>query len=150
MAPEPGGPVDARTIVRGAYAVASDAYRGDAFVLDATSGYAHWLRRLERRLAAGARVLDLGCGNGIPVARELRRCAARDRRRGHRTRERRARVRGADRPPRRWSARTMKFDYSKWRGPRPEDVAFIKQLMDIYRNLLLQTGGDADEALRWM
>ena len=44
----------------------------------------------------------------------------------------------------------MRFDYSKWRGPRPEDVQFIKQLMEIYRNLLLQTGGDADEALRWM
>src|SRR5438132_4958180 len=44
----------------------------------------------------------------------------------------------------------MQFDYSKWHGPRPEDTAFIKQLMEIYRNLLLQTGGDADEALRWM
>src|SRR5260221_625970 len=44
----------------------------------------------------------------------------------------------------------MHFDYSKWRGPRPEDLEFLKQLMEIYRNLLLQTGGDADEALRWM
>ena len=44
----------------------------------------------------------------------------------------------------------MRFDYSKWQGPRPEDVQFIKQLMDIYRNLLLQTGGDVEEALRWM
>jgi len=44
----------------------------------------------------------------------------------------------------------MRFDYSKWQGPRPEDLQFIKQLMEIYRNLLLQTGGDADEALRWM
>jgi uncharacterized protein with von Willebrand factor type A (vWA) domain len=44
----------------------------------------------------------------------------------------------------------MRFDYSKWQGPRPEDVEFLRQLMDIYRNLLLQTGGDADEALRWM
>jgi uncharacterized protein with von Willebrand factor type A (vWA) domain len=44
----------------------------------------------------------------------------------------------------------MRFDYSKWRGPRPEDVQFLKQLMEIYRNLLLQTGGDVDEALRWM
>ena len=44
----------------------------------------------------------------------------------------------------------MRFDYGKWQGPRPEDVEFIKQLMDIYRNLLLQTGGDVDEALRWM
>ena len=44
----------------------------------------------------------------------------------------------------------MRFDYRKWQGPRPEDVAFIKQLMEIYRNLLLQTGGDVEEALRWM
>ncbi len=44
----------------------------------------------------------------------------------------------------------MLFDYSKWKGPRPEDLQFQKQLMEIYRNLLLQTGGDVDEALRWM
>ena len=40
----------------------------------------------------------------------------------------------------------MRFDYSKWKGPKPGDEAFLKQLMDIYRNLLLQTGGDVDEA----
>ncbi len=44
----------------------------------------------------------------------------------------------------------MRFDYSRWQGPRPEDLQFIRQMMEIYRNLLLQTGGDADEALRWM
>jgi uncharacterized protein with von Willebrand factor type A (vWA) domain len=44
----------------------------------------------------------------------------------------------------------MRFDYQKWRGPRPEDVQFIRQLMEIFRNLLLQTGGDVEEALRWM
>ncbi len=44
----------------------------------------------------------------------------------------------------------MRFDYTKWQGPRPEDVEFIRQLMQIFRNLLLQTGGDVDEALRWM
>jgi uncharacterized protein with von Willebrand factor type A (vWA) domain len=44
----------------------------------------------------------------------------------------------------------MQFDYSKWKGPRPEDVEFVRQLMEIYRNLLLQTGGDVEEALRWM
>jgi len=44
----------------------------------------------------------------------------------------------------------VRFNYSKWQGPRPQDLQFIKQLMEIYRNLLLQTGGDADEALRWM
>ena len=44
----------------------------------------------------------------------------------------------------------MQFDYSRWKGPRPEDLEFIKQLMEIYRNLLLQTGGDVEEALQWM
>lgn len=44
----------------------------------------------------------------------------------------------------------MRFDYSKWRGPRPDDLEFMRQLMEIYRNLLLQTGGDVEEALRWM
>src|SRR6266436_6562989 len=44
----------------------------------------------------------------------------------------------------------MRFDYTKWQGPRPEDLQFIQQLMEIYRNLLLQTGGDAEEALKWM
>jgi uncharacterized protein with von Willebrand factor type A (vWA) domain len=44
----------------------------------------------------------------------------------------------------------MRFDYTRWKGPRPEDVRFLEQLMDIYRNLLLQSGGDVDEALRWM
>ena len=44
----------------------------------------------------------------------------------------------------------MRFDYGKWEGPRPGDLAFLRQLMEIYRNLLLQTGGDVDEALRWM
>jgi Ca-activated chloride channel homolog len=44
----------------------------------------------------------------------------------------------------------VRFDYSKWHGPRPEDIEFIKQLMDMYRQILLQTGGDVDEALRWM
>jgi uncharacterized protein with von Willebrand factor type A (vWA) domain len=44
----------------------------------------------------------------------------------------------------------MLFDYSKWQGPGPKDLQFQKQLMEIYRNLLLQTGGDVEEALRWM
>jgi len=44
----------------------------------------------------------------------------------------------------------MLFDYSKWKGPRPEDLQFRKQLMEIFRNLLLQTGGNVEEALHWM
>jgi len=44
----------------------------------------------------------------------------------------------------------MRFDYTRWRGPRPGDLEHLRQLMEIYRNLLLQTGGDVDEALKWM
>jgi uncharacterized protein with von Willebrand factor type A (vWA) domain len=44
----------------------------------------------------------------------------------------------------------VRFDYSRWKGPRPGDLEQMRQLMDIYRNLLLQTGGDVDEALKWM
>lgn len=60
----------ARAIVRAGYTLASGAYRGDDFPL-AGSRYAHWLRRFLARLPERARVLDLGCGNGLPVAREL-------------------------------------------------------------------------------
>ena len=60
-------PVD---MVRDGYDRASLAYRGDTCDLE-QSGYGHWLRRLEPRLESGARVLDLGCGCGIPVAHEL-------------------------------------------------------------------------------
>jgi len=44
----------------------------------------------------------------------------------------------------------MRFDYSRWKGPKPGDAEHLRQLMEIYRNLLLQTGGDVDEALKWM
>ena len=35
----------------------------------------------------------------------------------------------------------MHFDYTRWQGPNPGDMERMRQLMDIYRNLLLQTGG---------
>lgn len=63
-------PADPRALVRDGYDRASHAYRGDDFPL-AGSGYAHWLAELAKRVPAGARVLDLGCGNGVPVARAL-------------------------------------------------------------------------------
>jgi len=63
--------VEPRQLVRAGYDRASLAYRGDEFELDPRSGYAHWLRRLDRLILPGSRVLDLGCGNGLPVAREL-------------------------------------------------------------------------------
>lgn len=63
---------DPRTLVREAYERASHAYRGDEFDY-AGSGYAYWLDRFMARLSPGARVLDAGCGNGLPTARELAR-----------------------------------------------------------------------------
>lgn len=61
---------EAKRIVIEGYALASHAYRGDTFELRG-SGYAHWLSRVTPGLVAGARVLDLGCGCGVPVAAEL-------------------------------------------------------------------------------
>lgn len=63
---------DPKEIVRRGYDTVSHAYRGDEE--DASCAPYHaWLDEvlpLERR---GARVLDLGCGNGVPVARRLAR-----------------------------------------------------------------------------
>lgn len=36
------------------------------------------------------------------------------------------------------------------RGPRPHDFEAIEQPTGIHRSLMLETGGGADEAPRWM
>jgi SAM-dependent methyltransferase len=64
---------DPKTIIREGYDRASYAHRGDEFAFS-RSGYAHWLSRITRGLAERSRVLDLGCGCGIPASRELARC----------------------------------------------------------------------------
>ncbi len=70
MTHDPAPDTDARAIVLDGYARASRAYRDDAFALEG-SRYAHWVRRFAALVPAGTRVLDLGCGNGLPVARAL-------------------------------------------------------------------------------
>lgn len=50
---------DPKSIVRHGYNLVSDAYRAD----DADDGmYAEWLDALEKRVAPGSSVLDLGAG----------------------------------------------------------------------------------------
>src|ERR1700722_6873314 len=57
-----------RDLVRRGYDAVSAAYRGD----DAEPAqYASWVASLAALLPPGARVLDLGCGNGIPGTRSL-------------------------------------------------------------------------------
>jgi 2-polyprenyl-3-methyl-5-hydroxy-6-metoxy-1,4-benzoquinol methylase len=59
---------DPKDLVRRGYDALSWHYRRD----DADDGaYGPWLAALRERLPAGAQVLDLGCGCGIPVARSL-------------------------------------------------------------------------------
>ena len=63
-------PPDPKDVVRRGYDEISAAYRGDDPDLTG-SRYLDWTARLVAALPRGARVLDLGCGNGVPVCREL-------------------------------------------------------------------------------
>lgn len=59
---------DPKQLVRRGYDALSYRYRAD----DAEDGnYGPWLAALCARIPAGAAVLDLGCGNGIPATRYL-------------------------------------------------------------------------------
>jgi 2-polyprenyl-3-methyl-5-hydroxy-6-metoxy-1,4-benzoquinol methylase len=67
-------PQAARDIVRRGYDEISEAYRGDDELRHrpgGTSRYLEWVARLTAMLPPQARVLDLGCGNGVPVSRDL-------------------------------------------------------------------------------
>ncbi len=55
-------------LVRLGYDAVSDRYRSDD---DRPPEYAGWLRSLSSRLPPRADVLDLGCGCGVPISREL-------------------------------------------------------------------------------
>lgn len=59
---------DLKAGVRRGYDLVSRAYRAD----NAAEGeYAEWLDLLESRVPPPAKLLDLGCGCGVPVARRL-------------------------------------------------------------------------------
>ena len=64
------GDLDAKRTVRLGYDSASLLYRGDD---DFPEPYAEWIARLIQSAPSGAQLLDLGCGCGVPVARELSR-----------------------------------------------------------------------------
>jgi 2-polyprenyl-3-methyl-5-hydroxy-6-metoxy-1,4-benzoquinol methylase len=55
-------------IVRRGYDALSHLYRRDD---EFPAEYATWMATLQQRLPDGARVLDLGCGCGVPVAKTL-------------------------------------------------------------------------------
>jgi SAM-dependent methyltransferase len=65
-----------RDLVRRGYDAISLAYRSDDGAADASSAedvthYAGWTAELAGLLPSAARVVDLGCGAGIPATREL-------------------------------------------------------------------------------
>jgi SAM-dependent methyltransferase len=65
-----------RDVVRRGYDVVSHAYRTDdgessPASSETTAAYASWIDELVVRLDVRARVLDIGCGNGLPADRLL-------------------------------------------------------------------------------
>ena len=62
--------------MRRGYDAISDAYRSDKGEADVESAettetYGAWLAELAQLVPTGSRVLDLGCGAGVPVSRDL-------------------------------------------------------------------------------
>jgi SAM-dependent methyltransferase len=62
-----------KDIVRAGYDKISHAYRGDAIDRDdpGMAAYVQWVGELVALLPSGGAVLELGCGNGVPVAQLL-------------------------------------------------------------------------------
>ncbi|MEV6283703.1 methyltransferase domain-containing protein [Kribbella sp. NPDC051770] len=60
--------MDPKEIVRRGYDALSERYDK---AYDGESKYRGWIDQLTARLDAGSRVLDIGCGSGLPLAREL-------------------------------------------------------------------------------
>lgn len=65
-----------RELVRRGYDTISALYRSDVGTAnpetsESTADYAQWMHDLAAGLPGSARVLDLGCGAGIPAAKQL-------------------------------------------------------------------------------